>query len=143
MNAAAAAAILDRLARVKQAKPGSWMAACPCCESRRGRPIAITETSDGRVLIHAFCGCETGDVLARLGLELTDLFDQPLTASIKPTAARVPAHEVLLALSHEAATVALIASDLMKAADETQFTRLAQAVQRISHACDYINERGR
>lgn len=139
----AAAAILDRLQRVKQGRPGSWMAACPCCESRRGRPLAITETNDGRVLIHAFCGCETGDVLGRLGLELTDLFDQPLTASVKPTAARVPAHDVLLALSHEATTIAIIASDLMPIANPDQSTRLAQAVQRISHACDYINERGR
>lgn len=139
----AAAAILDRLARVKAGKPGSWMAACPCCESRRGRPLAVTETADGRVLIHAFCGCETGDVLARIGLELTDLFDQPLTAAVKPTAARVPAHEVLLALSHEANTVAMIASDLLSKADANQYARLAQAVQRISHASDYINERGR
>lgn len=74
----AAARILDRLQRVKQSRPNSWMSACPCCESRKGRPLAITEAQDGRVLLHAFCGRETGAVLHRIGLEIGDLFDRPI-----------------------------------------------------------------
>jgi hypothetical protein len=37
-----AATVLDRLHRVKPTKPGQWMAGCPCCASRKGRPLAVT-----------------------------------------------------------------------------------------------------
>lgn len=141
----AAAQILDRLVRVKPTRPGSWMAACPCCESRRGRPVSVTEAQDGRVLLHAFCGCSTADVLGRIGLELGDLFDQPLVAALKPVHARVPAGEVLDALSTEATALAVIASDMLdqRTLTEDAWARLSQAVARITNAANYCNERGR
>lgn len=141
--------VLDRLQRVRQVKPNSWSAACPCCESRKGRPIAVTETNDGRVLLHAFCGCETLDVLGRLGLELQDLFDQPLTAAIRPTRDKLSASEVLAALSTEANVLAIIASDILERSDfklqidAIDWQRLATAAQRINHARDYIHERAK
>lgn len=140
----ASAKLLDRLSRVRQSRPGSWMAACPCCESRKGRPLAITEKDDGRVLLHAFCGCSTEDVLGRLGLEIADLFDKPLV-HVPPTAARVPAGDVLTSLSHEATTLAVIASDMLdgRPIDEPTWARLSTAVARVTNAADYINERAK
>lgn len=141
----AAAKLLDRLNRVKQTRPSQWMAACPCCESRRGRPLSVRESSDGRVLVHAFCGCETEDVLARVGLELGDLFDQPLTHAIKPVGPRVAAIDVLTALSHETTVLAEIAQTMLQKAqlDEETWNRLATAARRIGNACDYVNERAK
>src|SRR3954464_10801513 len=103
--------ILDKLTRVKQVKPGTWMAACPCCESRRGRPLAVTETADGRTLIYAFCGCSTEDVLGRVGLTINDLFPEPLSTT-RPRPVRVPAGDVLAALSEESTVIALVAADM-------------------------------
>lgn len=137
-----AAKLLDRLARPKRNRPGSWAAACPCCESRKGRPLSITEKDDGRVLIHAFCGCSTEDVLGRVGLTINDLFDKPLAPHAAPAAARIPAGEVLAALSTEATTLAVIASDMLGGATP-DWQRLSDCVRRINHARDYINERAK
>ena len=137
----AASRILDRLQRAKQMRPGRWMAACPCCESRKGRPLAVTEADDGRVLLHAFCGCSTEDVLGRIGLSITDLFDAPLTPAVKPSPVRVTPAEVLEALSHEASVLALIAEDFKLVIPEHEQERLALAARRIGLARDYIHER--
>jgi hypothetical protein len=135
-----AAVILDRLQRVKQSRPGAWMAACPCCESRKGRPLAITEKDDGRVLLHAFCGCTTEDLLAKVGLTVTDLFEKPLATHAPPAAPSVPARDVLAALAHEATVAAVIASDFLekKTITEADWQRLAKAVSRLGAARAYV-----
>lgn len=136
----AAARILDRLVRVKPTRPGSWAAACPCCESRKGRPLAVKEADDGRVLIHAFCGCTTADVLGRLGLEVSDLFDKPLEHTKSTLHNKVAASEVLNALSTEATVLAVIASDLLdrRSISDEDYQRLAVTVQRVTAAADYL-----
>ncbi len=135
-------AVLDRLQRAKPTKPGQWMAACPCCESRKGRPLAVTETNDGRVLLHAFCGCSTDDVLGRIGLTVTDLFPAPLAHHVAPSVPRVPAGDVLASLSHEATTLAILANDMLEGR-AIDWDRLATAATRVTHAADYINERAK
>lgn len=131
--------ILDRLVRVRRVKPNSWAAACPCCESRKGRPLAITETQDGRVLIHAFCGCPTENVLGRIGLTVTDLFDAPLPHA-PPTTQRVSARELLTILGQEVTFVALLAADFLerKTISEADWQRLAKAAGRINTARDHV-----
>ena len=141
----AAVQILERLERVKQTRPGQWMAACPCCESRKGRPLSVRETNDGRVLVHAFCGCDTEDVLRRVGLALGDLFDQPMVPSVQPVGPRIAAADVLSALSHETTVLAEIASTMLDKAqlDKPTWDRLATAARRIGNANDYVNERAK
>jgi len=137
----AADQVLARLSRVRQSKPGQWMSACPCCESRKGRPLAVTEAADGRVLMHAFCGCSTEDVLGRIGLELKDLFDQPL-GSVPATSVKVPARDVLAALSTEASVIGIIGADMLdgRQISEADWQRLASAVSRVGNAIDYIEQ---
>lgn len=131
----AAAKILDRLQRVKQLKPGSFAAACPLCKSQNGRPVSIRETDDGRILIHAFCGCETGDVLAALGLSLADLFDKPLAHHLRPIRGGFSARELLELSAHEATVVAIIASDAQnRPLTPDEAARLAQAAARLGKA---------
>lgn len=138
----AAAKILDKLHNVRQVRPGAWACGCPCCESRNGRPVAVTEKDDGRVLLHAFCGCTTEDVLGRFGLTINDLFDKPLAPHAATAAARIPTGEVLAALSLEATTLAVIASDML-GGQAPDWQRLSDCVRRINHARDYVNERAR
>lgn len=136
----AVAKLLDRLDRPRQTRPGSWAAGCPCCESRRGRPISVRELEDGRALLHAFCGCSTEAVLAALGLQLTDLFDTPLTQRAAPSAQRVSARDLLAVISEEVSIVAVIASDVLdrREISETDWKRLATAAQRIGAARDHV-----
>lgn len=132
--------LLDRLDRARQVKPGSWAAGCPCCQSRRGRPIRVTETNDGRVLMYAFCGCETKAVLDAIGLTFTDLFDAPLTFHASPTNARFSARDLLEVISKEMSVAAVIGSDFLarRAISEEDWARLALAAQRIGVARDYV-----
>jgi hypothetical protein len=133
----AAAKLLDRLDRPRQMRPGAWMAACPCCQSKRGRPISLRELDDGRVLLHPFCGCDSGAVLDALGLTLADLFPERLPGHSYPaTHSRIPASDLLAAIDHEVIVASLIINDVLAAGSvtEEQRARLFQAAARIGEA---------
>jgi hypothetical protein len=132
--------VLGRLHRVKRAKPGCWSSACPCCNSRRGRPVSICETDDGRVLLYAFCGCDTKAVLDAIGLTFADLFDGPLTMHASSTRVRFSARDLLEVVSKEVSVLAVIASDLLERRwiSKKDWARLAVAAQRIGAARDYV-----
>ena len=134
----AAARVLERLPRARPSGAGRWRAPCPGHQSR-GLTLGIAER-DGRVLLHCFAGCETGAVLSALGLELRDLFDQPL--DLGAPAARSPWHprDVLDLAMRETATVAVIASDLIerRAVAPTDWARLADAARRLRHLVETV-----
>ncbi len=132
--------LLDRLHNVRRVRPGSYAAACPICESRKGRPLAITEKDDGRVLIHAFCGCSTEDVLGRIGLTINDLFDKPLEHAASMPAPQMSARDLLNVISEETSLIAVLAAQMVdgKHITEADFARLATAAQRVWNARDHI-----
>ena len=134
-----AAALLDRLDRVKKTGPHRYTAGCPVCQSRRGRPISARILEDGRVLLHAFCGCTTETVLGALGLELRDLFEQPLGHQLPPSHSRIPARDLLALIDREVTVATLILADVLEAhvVDEAQWSRLARSAARIAKAHDY------
>src|SRR2546425_974634 len=66
----AAAKLLDRLERVKQAAPGRWLARCPAHEDR-APSLSIRELDDGRIRLNDFGGCGTDAVLAALWLTMS------------------------------------------------------------------------
>lgn len=66
--------LLSRLANVKKSGNG-WMASCP---AHGGHDCLTVAEKDGRVLVHCFAGCETGDVVAAVDLRLSDLFADSL-----------------------------------------------------------------
>ena len=132
-----AAVILDRLTRVKQTGSGRWIACCPAHEDR-SPSLSIRELPDGRILLHDFGGCATGEVLATLGLSMRDLFSDAL-GDFRSSAARVPARDVLEALDHEITVASLILADVLEhhAITEPQWTRLAQAAALVGKARDH------
>lgn len=74
------AAILDRLDRVKATGPSAWLASCPTTahvHGDRSRGLSVREGDDGRLLVHCFAGCPITEVVAALGMELSDLFPPP------------------------------------------------------------------
>jgi light-regulated signal transduction histidine kinase (bacteriophytochrome) len=99
----------------------------------------VRELDDGRVLLHDFGGCETGDVLAALGLEMQDLFEKPLGHHFPASKSRVPARDLIDLIDHEVTVAALIVADILQhhTADEPQWARLAEAAARIGRARDH------
>jgi hypothetical protein len=75
--------VLDRLDGVKQTAPDRWIARCPAHEDR-SPSLSIRQIGDGRVLLHCFSGCQIGDILAAIGLELRDLYEGPLGQHFGP-----------------------------------------------------------
>lgn len=130
----AAARVLDRLQRVKQTAPNRWIAACPVHEDR-SPSLSIREIDD-RVLLHDFGGCDTGDVLAAIGLELKDLFDKPIASHVAPSQSPIPARDLLVVLDHELAVAVIILVEVIRrrGIKESELARLMAASQRISQA---------
>jgi hypothetical protein len=93
------ASILDRLSRVKANGVGRWLGCCPSHEDHS--PSLSIREADGRILLHCFGGFDVENVLAALGLQLKDLFDEPLSRQVAPAHSKIPAGDILQALDHE------------------------------------------
>jgi len=69
--------LLNRLDGLRDNGRGRWMARCPAHDDR-SPSLSIRETDDGIILLRCFAGCSAADMLAAVGLELRDLFPEPL-----------------------------------------------------------------
>lgn len=107
--------LLARLEGVRQTGPGRWTARCPAHEDR-SPSLSIRETDEGIILLNDFAGCCAADIVAALGLMLSDLFPERLTHCAKPTRPNHwhAAREALRAVSAEALLVALAAENISK-----------------------------
>ena len=65
--------VLDRLDGVRDSN-GSWKALCPAHDDREPS-LSVSEGDDGRALLNCFAGCETAEIVAELGLKMSDLFE--------------------------------------------------------------------
>lgn len=136
-----AAAIIDRLQKVKRTAPGRWIARCPAHEDK-SPSLSIRELDDGRVLINCFAGCGAIDVLDSLGLEWGALFPED-RRELPQSSSRIPARDLLEIISAETSVVAMAAADMLehKSINETDWQRLTQAAARIGRARDHANGR--
>lgn len=128
-------ALLSRLEGVRQTGPGRWMARCPGHEDR-SPSLSVRELPDGRLLLHCFSGCPTSDVLAAVGLSITDLFPERLTDHAKGERRPFPAADILRAIAFEALVVLLAGTALLTGTPlpDVDRDRLAVAVARIQEA---------
>lgn len=108
--------LLSRLSGVRETGSDHWLALCPAHEDRS--PSLSIREMENKVLVHCFAQCAVQDVLAAVGLGLSDLF--PDLASInyegrrRPQAKPIPARDILTALRHEFAVVAIASADLAR-----------------------------
>lgn len=65
--------VVERLDFVKSSGKDKWIAKCPAHDDS-DPSLSIKELPDGRILMRCHAGCETANVVAALGLELSDLF---------------------------------------------------------------------
>jgi len=131
--------LLSRLTKVKRTGKENWLACCPAHQDKNPS-MTIRETSDGRVLVHCFAGCETSDILAAVGLQFSDLFPEPL-GQFKSMRRPFPAADVLEAVATEAQIAALVASDIAagRSVSTSDRERLGVAVSRLSEAREIAN----
>lgn len=66
--------VLERLEGTRQSN-GSWKALCPAHEDRVPS-LSITEGDENKAILHCFVGCEPEEIVAAMGLEMKDLFEQ-------------------------------------------------------------------
>ncbi len=123
-----------------QGKASHFMARCPAHDDQRPS-LSITEKDDGTLLLHCFAGCGAGDVVAAIGLSLSDLYpDRPHEHHGQPirTRDRWNARALLLTLRAEATLVQIAASDLAngKTLSPADTERLHVAAQRIARVCE-------
>ena len=69
---------LNRLDKVSGSK-NQYYARCPAHDDKRAS-LSISTGSDGRILMNCKAGCKTPDVLAAMGLKLSDLYQEPLVS---------------------------------------------------------------
>ena len=73
MGSACLDKVLSCLDKVKSTGANKWKACCPAHDDKNPS-LAITETSDGTVLLKCWAGCTAQDIVSAIGLELRDLF---------------------------------------------------------------------
>jgi hypothetical protein len=129
--------LLQHLEKCKSTGPEKWMAACPAHEDRSAS-LSIRELDDGRILLHCFAGCSIHEVVAAVGLELSDLFPRRDDAvQFKKGERRMfPAADVLRAIAGEAQLVYLCAQAVHKGdvLTEADLARLLLAASHIQSA---------
>jgi hypothetical protein len=66
--------ILARLESVG-ASNGSWKALCPAHDDTEPS-LSVSEGDDGRALLKCFAGCKNSEIVAQIGLDMSDLFER-------------------------------------------------------------------
>lgn len=130
--------LLSRLQGVRPAGKGRWSARCPAHQDR-SPSLAVTETAEGKVLVHCFAECAVHDVLAAVGLDMDALFP-PKEAASGPVA-RWQGFSATQALrcTRDEAVLVLVAARAIQAGevlDPASLARLAQAAGRLERACE-------
>ena len=133
----AAENLLSRLGRVRRTGPDRWIASCPTRDDKHPS-MTIRELPDGRVLLHDFGGDSVDEILAALGMGMSELFPPRLEAPGpgKPHRERRPFDplDVLRVLDFEACIVLVFAADMLAGKTIEDFDRLQLAVDRITDA---------
>ena len=111
---------LSRLTKVKKTGNG-WIACCPAHDDK-SPSLTVGIGKGGGVIAHCFGGCDIADVVAAVGMTLSDLM--PETAPDRPySRQRLPAMDVLRALRFHATMTAIVASDIANDRPITQETK--------------------
>lgn len=131
--------LISRLSKARETGRDSWLACCPAHEDR-SPSLTVKALDDGRILVHCFAGCGAADVVAALGLTVSDLFPKPL-GEFRPISQPFSASDVLRALRREAGILALAAAHMAEGnpVDAAQSARVTLAAERISEAAEYIH----
>jgi hypothetical protein len=131
---------IDRLlARLggAQRRGDQYYASCPTAAHEHGdrsRGLAIRELDDGRVLLHCHAGCPVEDVLAAIGISMSDLYpDRPREHRSSGRSPRLSARDALEIVRHEV-TICAIVMGLMLGGNKVrrdEIERAQEAIRRV------------
>ena len=141
-----ASKFLSRVSTAKETGPGEWICSCPGPLHDRGDrnpSLTLKETQDGTLLAHCFAGCSVDSIMAALGLELRDLYAEPIATHKAPLSQfqrkrHGQALDALKAIRHEI-LVTRVAAGMIRngeALDDDALDRLATAEYRIAKASE-------
>ena len=125
---------LEKLDGVLDRGNGQWLARCPAHDDK-SPSLSIKEAADGTLLIHCFACCSPADVVAAVGLDLSDLFPA-IENSRKGERPRWNAKDLLLIIRDEATLVGCVAGRMSegKSIPGDDLCRVQKAVRRIHRA---------
>jgi len=135
---------LTRLQGVRSTGRDRWIARCPHHNDRRPS-LAITKGDRVPILLHCFAGCDPDQIVAAVGLELSDLMPDKDPDFNDGERARIAVsftcEQALRCLGTEATFLFVIAADLAagKSIDSLTKDRLIEAAFRVNEArrvCD-------
>ena len=133
--------LVSRLDGVKQTGASRWIARCPAHDDR-SPSLAVRELDDGRWLIHCFAGCGGADVMGAIGLELSDLYPEPLkhhSAPARPNHYHA-AREALRTLHYEVLLIAIAAENVVNKIilSEKDRDRLILSARRVRSVAEAV-----
>jgi hypothetical protein len=135
--------LLYQLDGVKSIGAGKWQARCPAHDDKTPS-LSIKEINDGTLLLKCWAGCNAGEIVGAVGLELSDLFPkrEGFDHRCAPKGQTRPWHasDVLRALMDEITIVAVCAGRLRNAGlTPEDAARLSLATQRLWAAGSAVN----
>jgi hypothetical protein len=118
--------LLARLHKVKRSGQQNWVACCPAHDDSRPS-LCLRQLSDGRILVHCFADCAVSDVLAAVGMDMTDLFPQSLEGVHRRAKVTKPFFlpDVVRCLAADALTIVQCSNAMLRGEVLTQATHSA------------------
>lgn len=122
--------------KLRQNGRDRWRACCPGHGGSNPSALSIGVGDEGQVLLRCWQGCEVSQIVAAMGLELSDLFPPRLDHHRGALIARrrlLPASQALELLGQEMTLAVVCASDLAagKPLDEPTRERLLHSAARV------------
>ena len=111
--------LLSKFDKVKPTGNGKWLA---CCSAHpdKSPSLAIKKTDDEKILIHCFSGCQVSDIIAAVGLDLSDLMPDDPTYKKGTKPPRFNKYELFDRLAFEAVILSLGIRQLLAKVDLSQ-----------------------
>lgn len=112
------------------------MARCPAHQDRNAS-LSVTEFKDGKVGLHCFAGCTTGEVCQAIGLSIRDLFpdspERPRNKTVRRSI-NISTVEAMAFISHEADILAIVGNDIKcgRKPSDADINRAVLAAERIA-----------
>lgn len=99
MGSACLDKVLTRLDKVKSTGIDKWKACCPAHDDKHPS-LAISETSEGVILLKCWAGCTTTEIVSAVGLELRDLFPGDKQPRRGPSRAAIEHERMVYRIGH-------------------------------------------
>jgi len=124
---------LSKLNKVRSHGKGKWVAICPA-HADRSPSLSIAEGDDGRVLVHCFALCPVSDVVAAVGMNLSDLMPEREIDDPRPKRMKFLGSQVMDSLALQSLIVATAGADIaagkeLSAEDRKAVAQAAAAIQ--------------